>query len=75
MSENRSGLKKIEDAVVGTYRKIEDGVVGAYKKIEDTVVDGYKEVEEGFVGVAQAINEQAGKKLTELFGADTDDRQ
>lgn len=51
-------------------QKIEDAVVDTYKKIEATVVDGYKEVEEGFVGVAEAINEQAGAKLGEMFGAE-----
>lgn len=61
MSDNKlKGMQKIEDAVVGTY-----------KKIETTVVDGYKEVEEGFVGVAEAINEQAGEKLAEMFGAES----
>ena len=33
--------KKIEDAVVGTYRKIEDSVVGTYKNIENKFVDKY----------------------------------
>ena len=71
MSDNKlKGMEKIENAVVGTYQKIEDGVVNTYKAIETAVVDGYKEVEENFVGVAQNIGEQGGKKLAEMFGSD-----
>lgn len=41
--------KKIEDAVVDTYKAIEDGVVGTYQKVEDAVVGAYQKVENAFV--------------------------
>ena len=41
--------KKIENAVVGTYRKIENGVTNGYKKMENEIVSGYKKVENYFV--------------------------
>ena len=33
--------KKIEDAVVDTYKAIEDGVVGTYQKVEDAFVEKF----------------------------------
>ncbi len=41
--------KKIEDALVGTYKAIESGVVGAYQKVENGVVGAYRKVEDGFI--------------------------
>lgn len=41
--------KKIEKAVVSTYKAIENGVVSGYKAIENGVVKGYKKIEDKFV--------------------------
>ena len=49
MSKFTEVNKKIEEAVVGSYKKIEDAVVEGYQKIEDTAVKGYKTVEDKFV--------------------------
>ena len=49
MSGFKEVNKKIEEAVVGSYKKIEDTVVSAYKSIEEGVVDKYKSIEDAFV--------------------------
>ena len=49
MSKFTEANKKIEDAVVGTYKKVENAFVDGYEKIEDAAVKGYKSVEDKFV--------------------------
>lgn len=41
MSKLKEANKKIEKAVVGSYKAIEKGVVSGYKKIEDKFVDTF----------------------------------
>ena len=41
--------KKIEEAVVESYRKIENGVVEGYRKVEGAAVEGYRKVEDKFI--------------------------
>ena len=41
MSKLKEANKKIETAVVGSYKRIEDTVVNSYKKVEDKFIDAF----------------------------------